>query len=190
MMKMFRPKPAARIAGGATLARIVFVGPVLKKRKNSAKKMNSQAVGKGTTRNKHAQGTQANSPAPETRKYEPGQRVRQASPTIPPAKRAEDAGRGGHRAEHRPRLDAPKRRDAVRQQIVGHPPCVGAHGERHRGHSQRVQRVRRRLYQRGGCLPAGRGRFTIAVLWLAAADGNGRIAKDHKPKRRPGMTTA
>jgi hypothetical protein len=48
MRRMFTAKAVARMPGAVTLARMVLLGPVLKKRKNSAQKTATQAAGKGT----------------------------------------------------------------------------------------------------------------------------------------------
>src|SRR5436309_9936890 len=85
MIRMFRAKAEARIEGGETLARMVFVGPVLKNRQKTAANISTHASGNGVKRIKTNSGNASNIPAPETRKYEPGKRDRSRSPAIPPS---------------------------------------------------------------------------------------------------------
>ena len=47
MRKMLRANAVDRVATGVTLARAALAGPVLKKRKNTARNTSPQAVGKG-----------------------------------------------------------------------------------------------------------------------------------------------
>src|SRR5437016_13321849 len=80
MIKILSAKAVARTDGCVTLASAVFDGPVLKKRKNTAMNIITQAEGNGvksiTTENGRAMIT----PIPEIRKYEPGKRFRRQSP--------------------------------------------------------------------------------------------------------------
>ena len=67
-MKMLMAKAVARIAGGVTLAKMVLVGPVLKNRKKTARKMKIQLAGKGTLRTSKITGKAISILTPETRK--------------------------------------------------------------------------------------------------------------------------
>src|SRR5262249_28303433 len=84
MTRMFRAKPAARIDGWLTLARIVFVGPVLKNRQKHVAKSQIQIMGKGAESVSSMNGKPTIIATPETRKYEPGKRDRRRSPVMPP----------------------------------------------------------------------------------------------------------
>ena len=50
MMRMLSAKAVARVAGGVTLARAALAGPVLKKRKKTARKTKTHAKGNGVPR--------------------------------------------------------------------------------------------------------------------------------------------
>src|SRR6516164_7569946 len=89
MTRMFSTNPAARIDGWLTLARIVFVGPVLKKRQKQVTKSQTQISGKGADSVKSMNGKPTIIAVPDTRKYDPENRPRSRSPAIPPSKVAD-----------------------------------------------------------------------------------------------------
>src|SRR5262249_14746817 len=84
MMRMLSAYAPARIAGCVTLARMVFVGPVLKNRQKQAMKMQTQAHGNGTYSDATKNGKPTSMAHPDTRKYEPGKRARSLSARSPP----------------------------------------------------------------------------------------------------------
>jgi|SRR5664279_2406061 len=73
--KIFTAKPVAQIDGCVTFARIVFVGPVLKKRQKQAAKRKTHTQGNGARNKAITNGKPASIAAPETRKYEPGSKT-------------------------------------------------------------------------------------------------------------------
>src|SRR6266496_2481517 len=73
------------MAGAVTLTKIVFVGPVLKNRQNTATKIKTQACGKSTAGTSSTSGKATSNDPPETRKYDPDQRTLSRSPSQPPA---------------------------------------------------------------------------------------------------------
>src|SRR5687767_13312535 len=85
MTRMFTAKALARMHGCVTFARIAFDGPVLKNRKKTARKMNDHAYGNGVQSMRITRGQEIQMPAADTRKYEPGYRLRSASPAMPPS---------------------------------------------------------------------------------------------------------
>src|SRR5260370_9911299 len=76
MTRMFKAKALARIEGCVTLARMVFVGPVLKNKQKQAKKMKIHAQGNGIYSMAIENGNPMRIAAPEPTKYEPANRVR------------------------------------------------------------------------------------------------------------------
>src|SRR5215203_3307046 len=84
MTKMFQANAVARTEGRATFASAVFDGPVLRKAKKIEMNMNNQASGKGMKSAATKNGNARSMPVPETRKYEPGKRVRKWSASQPP----------------------------------------------------------------------------------------------------------
>src|ERR1041385_725748 len=84
--KMFNAYPPARSEGWVTLARIVLVGPVLKKRQKQVTKIIGQMSGKEQRNKATRKGKPASMARPETRKYEPEMRERSLSPARPPSK--------------------------------------------------------------------------------------------------------
>src|SRR5205823_6240637 len=89
MHKMFRAKPLERSAGGDTFARIVFTGPVLMNRPKIAPNRHTHAAGNGNHITPSTKGSAANADQPDTRKYDPGKRARNRSPSQPPARVAD-----------------------------------------------------------------------------------------------------
>src|SRR4029079_15230744 len=85
MTRMFTAYAVARIAGGVTLAMIVLVGPVLKKRQKQARKIKTHASGNGTHSIARNNGKPMNIAMADTRKYDPGKRLRSLSPAMPPS---------------------------------------------------------------------------------------------------------
>src|SRR5580658_3091033 len=68
MARMFKAKAVARVPGGVTLARAALAGPVLKKRKKTARKTKIQAPGKGVWSMSTVAGKARRMANPETRK--------------------------------------------------------------------------------------------------------------------------
>ena len=65
---MFIAKAVARIDGLVTLARIVLLGPVLKKRKKTATKITAQQSGNGVRSMRSTNGQEMRIATPETMK--------------------------------------------------------------------------------------------------------------------------
>src|SRR4029077_15249355 len=84
MIKMFSAKAVDRTDGCVTLASAVFDGPVLKKRKNNAINISTQARGNGVKTTAAENGNAIITPIPDTKKYAPPKRLRSKSPAIPP----------------------------------------------------------------------------------------------------------
>src|SRR5664279_1747613 len=82
---MLSAKPIERMDGCVTLARIVFVGPVLKNRQKHVRNINGQIHGNGECSTARRIGKPTSMAAPETRKYEPEKRALNLSPQIPPS---------------------------------------------------------------------------------------------------------
>ena len=68
MIKMLRANAEARMAGGATLARMVLVGPVLKNTAKTVMKMKTHASGKGSHKTSKIMGKPIIMLVAETRK--------------------------------------------------------------------------------------------------------------------------
>src|SRR2546427_1347483 len=84
MIRIFNAKAVARTLGIVTFASAVFDGPVLKNRKNTAMKRQTQAAGNRTQSMAIVAGKASKTPTPETRKYELAKRLRNPSPAQPP----------------------------------------------------------------------------------------------------------
>ena len=85
MTKMLIANAVARMEGCVTLAKAVLVGPVLKNRQNTAQKSTTQAAGNAVCNTASSSGKPMSIAAPDTRKYEPLNLLRNRSPAIPPA---------------------------------------------------------------------------------------------------------
>src|ERR1700719_1154861 len=85
MTRIFRAKAEARTLGSVTFASAVFEGPVFKNMKKTDANIRNHAAGNGVNRNTTNSGKAMTIPSAETRKYEPGQRLRKRSPSQPPS---------------------------------------------------------------------------------------------------------
>ena len=131
-------------------------------------------------------------PTPDTKKYEPLQRRRSLSPNQPPASVAVMPANtviAPNRVVTRSKLGRHVKRQVLVPKSVDiprHPECDGTQGERHGGHRQRVQHVRRCASQ--GCIsrPASVHEGPAGPRLSLGPSRGLRMPKADQPEGQPG----